>query len=66
MLFRSCADVDGQNGLTDQSSGVGVPRQDVPLAGVLRMAARGENEVVMLQQDGDGDQHLRSYATDRL
>jgi hypothetical protein len=38
----------------------------VPLEGVIRMAARGQDEVVMLQRDPDGNQHLRSYATDRL
>jgi hypothetical protein len=66
-LFKlACADIDGRAGLTDQQSGVGVPRQDVPLDGVVRMAARGTDEVVMLQRDGDIDLHLRSYATDRL
>jgi hypothetical protein len=66
-LFKlACADIDGQVGLSDQSSGVGVPRQDVLLEGVVRMAVRGRDEIVMLQRDGDGNQHLRSYATDRL
>jgi hypothetical protein len=66
-LFKlACADIDGRAGLTDQQSGVGVPRQDVPLNGVVRMAARGTDEVVMLQREGDSDLHLRSYATDRL
>jgi hypothetical protein len=65
-LFKlACADIDGQVGLTDQS-GVGVPRQAVLLEGVVRMAVRGQDEVVMLQRDGDGNQHLRSYASDRL
>jgi hypothetical protein len=38
----------------------------VLLEGVVRMAVRGQDEVVMLQRDGDGNQHLRSYASDRL
>jgi hypothetical protein len=66
-LFKlACADIEDQVGLTDQRSGVGVPREAVPLDGVVRMALRGPDEVVMLQRDADGGQHLRSYATDRL
>jgi hypothetical protein len=66
-LFKlACADIDGQAGLTDQESGAGVPREEVPLEGVVRMAVRGEDEVVMLQRDADGGRHLRTYATDRL
>jgi hypothetical protein len=65
-LFKvACADIDRQVGLTDQST-AGVPRQAVPLEGVARMDVRGEDEVVMLQRDADGHQHLRSYASDRL
>ena len=65
-LFKlACADIDGQAGLTDQQSGVGVPRQDVPLDGVVRMAARGA-DVVMVQRDGEGHLHLHSHATDQL
>jgi len=64
-LFKlACADIEGQAGLTDQQSGFGVPRQDVPLDGVVRMAVRGDGEVLMLRRDGDGHLHLRSHATD--
>ena len=64
-LFKlASADIDGQVGLTDKS-GVGVPRQSVPLEGVVRMAVRGPDEVVMLQRDGAGS-HLHSYASDQL
>jgi hypothetical protein len=66
-LYRlACADIDGQVGLTDQASGVGVPREALPLDGVLRMGVRGSDEVVMLQRDEDGDRHLRTHATDGL
>jgi len=66
-LFKlACADIEGQAGLTDQQSGFGVPRQDVPLDGVVRMAVRGDCEVLMLRRDGDGHLHLRSNATDGL
>jgi hypothetical protein len=65
-LFKvACADIDGQVGLTDQST-TGVPRQAVPLEGVARMAVRAQDEVVMLQRAVDGHQHLHSYAADRL
>lgn len=66
LLRLACADIDGQAGLTDQAGGVGVPRQEVPLDGVLRMAVRGADEVVMLQRDADGSRHLRTHATDGL
>jgi hypothetical protein len=66
-LFKlACADVDGQAGLTDQQSGVGVPREEVPLEGVVRMAVRGQDEVVMLHRDEEGRRHLSTHATDRL
>lgn len=68
-LFKlACSDIDGQAGLTDQESGVGIPREAMPMEGVARMAVRGEDQdqVVMLQRDAEGHQHLRSYATDRL
>jgi hypothetical protein len=66
MFKLACADIDGQAGLTDQASGVGVPRQAVPLDGVLRMAVRGREEVVMLQRDEDGGRNLRTHATHGL
>jgi hypothetical protein len=65
LLKVACADIDGQVGLTDQST-TGLPRQAVPLEGVARMALRGEDEVVMLQRYTDGHQHLRSHASDRF
>jgi hypothetical protein len=62
----ACADIDGQAGLTDQQSGVGAPREALPQEGVIRLAVRGQDEVVMLHRDAEGHLHLRSYATDRL
>ncbi len=78
-LFKiACQDIDGQGPLTvpDDSldaspadpvtPGVGVPRQLLPHPGVKRMANRNGSDVLMLQQDEDGNTHLRSYATATL
>ena len=57
----ACADIDGQEALTEPDEPVGVPREELDLSGVLRMASRGDGSVLMLQQDGDGAVALRSY-----
>ena len=78
-LFKiACKDIDGQGPLTvpDDSldenpadpvtPGVGVPRQLLPHPGVKRMANLNGSGVLMLQQDEDGNTHVRSYATETL
>jgi hypothetical protein len=66
-LYRlDCAEIAGQAALTEQSGPAGISREALALEGVARMAGRGEGEVVMLQRDGDGHEHLRSYASDQL
>jgi hypothetical protein len=62
LLRMACADIDGQAGLTEPREPVGVPREALSHEGVSRMAVRGE-QVVMLQRDETGAQHLRSYAS---
>ncbi len=74
----ACKDIDGQGPLTvpDDSldaspsdpvtPGVGVPRELLPHPGVKRMANLNGSGVLMLQQDDDGNTHLRTYATATL
>ena len=74
----ACKDIDGQGSLTEPDDsldaspgdpvtpGVGVPRQLLPHPGVKRMANRNGSGVLMLQQDEDGNTHLRTYATETL
>jgi hypothetical protein len=61
LLKLACADIDGQAALTEPKEPVGVPREALPHEGVSRMAARGD-QVLMLQRDAAGDLHLRTYA----
>jgi hypothetical protein len=66
-LYRlDCSEIADQEALTEQSGPTGISREALPLEGVARMAARGDDEVVMLQRDADGTEHLRSYASDKL
>lgn len=65
-LFKlASADIDSQPGLTEPREPVGVPRTDLPHEGVRRLAVRG-GDVLMLQRDEAGHQHLRSYAAAEL
>ncbi len=57
----ACADIDGQEALTEPDEPVGVPREALDHPGVVRMANLDEGSVVMLQQDGAGPVSLRSY-----
>ena len=57
----ACADIDGQEALTEPDEPVGVPREALDQPGVLRMANLDDGSVVMLQQEGAGPVSLRSY-----
>ena len=57
----ACADIDGQEALTEPDEPVGVPREELDHAGVVRMTNLDDGSVVMLRQDGDGAVSLRSY-----
>ena len=57
----ACADIDGQEALTEPDEPVGVPREELSHPGVQRMANLDAGSVVMLQQDGAGPVSLRSY-----
>jgi hypothetical protein len=62
LIKIACRDIDGQESLTTPREPVGVPRQDLPHAGVGLMANLNDTHVVMVQTDDDGAVHLRSYA----
>lgn len=61
-----CAPIAAQEGLTQPSEPVGVPRETLPQQGVSLLATRGDGEVLMLQQDAEGYRHLRSYSSASL
>jgi len=61
LMRIACADIDGQEALTEPDEPVGVPREALSHPGVLRMANLDEGSVVMLQQEGAGPVSLRSY-----
>jgi hypothetical protein len=65
-LFKiAIRDVEAQDGLTAHGKPVGVPRTNLPQQGVSRMAVAGDS-VLMIQADGEGDLHLRSYGSASL
>ena len=78
LIKIACVDIDQQGSLTvpddslDNSPadpvtpGVGVPRQILPHAGVRRMANLDGGNVLMLQQDPEGNFHLHSYGVGDL
>jgi hypothetical protein len=65
LLKIACRDIESQEPLTEAKEPVGVHREELPHEGVGRMA-RLEGQVLMLQRDGDGNQHLRSYSSDSI
>jgi hypothetical protein len=67
LLRIACADVDGQEPLTQPKEPRGVPRDELPQAGVSRMANLNDSYVVMMQQEEvGGSLSLRSYPNTSL
>ena len=78
LIKIACSDIDQQGPLTVPDRALdnspadpvtppnGVPRQLLPHPGVKRMANLNGSGVLMLQQDEEGNSHLRSYATKTL
>lgn len=65
LIKINCADIDRQEGLTTPSEPVGVPRENLPHAGVTHMANLNGSYVLMLQSQ-EGRVSLRSYETKSL
>jgi hypothetical protein len=67
LLRIASADVDGQEPLTQPKEPRGVPRAELPQAGVSRMANLNDSYVVMMQQEEvGGSLSLRSYPNTSL
>jgi hypothetical protein len=62
----ACADVDAQGALTDPREPVGVPREQLDVPGVRRLANLNGDFVLALVRDDDGARHLRSLKTASL
>jgi hypothetical protein len=54
------SDAAAQEALTEPHAPVGVPRDEVDIPGVKRLANLGEEYVVALQRDADGTRRLRT------
>jgi hypothetical protein len=61
-----CANVAGQAGLTTQDGPRGIPREEIELRGVKRLANFNDDFVLALQRDDSGARHLRSLKTTSL
>jgi hypothetical protein len=66
LMKIACSDVDRQEPLTQPKEPTGVPREPLPQEGVGRMANLNGSYVLMMQEDGGGNVHLRSYASASL
>ncbi len=66
LMKLSKRDIDAQPALTQPREPVGVPRENLPHAGVGRMVNANGREILMLQMDEDERYHLRAYSTAAL
>jgi hypothetical protein len=62
----ACADIDVQGALTDPQEPVGIPREQLDVPGVRRLANLNGDYVLALVRDDDGARHLRSLKTASL
>jgi hypothetical protein len=56
----ACRDIDRQSALTEPQEPVGVPWERADLTGIVRLDNWGDDQVLALQNDAGGTQHLRS------
>jgi hypothetical protein len=66
LMKISCADIEAQSGLTEPKEPVGVPREEIDLPGIRKLANFNGDYVLALQQDESGARHLRSLKTSSL
>jgi hypothetical protein len=66
MMKINCRDIDTQEGLTEPREPRGVPREEISVAGVKKLANFNSDYVLALQRDDDGTRHLRSLKTASL
>jgi hypothetical protein len=65
LMKIACSDIDAQAALTEAKQPEGVPRQALH-EGVGQMANLGDDYVLMLEQDEEGNTRLHSYSTTQL
>jgi hypothetical protein len=66
MMKIDCRDIDTQEGLTEPREPRGVPREEVGIPGVKKLANFNNDYVLAMQRDDDGKRHLRSLKTAAL
>jgi hypothetical protein len=66
LMKIACADIDTQEGLTEPREPRGVPRDEIDVPGVKKLANFNADYVLMMQRDESGTCHLRSLKTASL
>jgi hypothetical protein len=66
LMKIACADIDSQEALTEPREPHGVPRDEIDIAGVKKLANFNGDYVLALQRDESGTRHLRSLKTASL
>lgn len=66
MMKINCRDIATQEGLTEPREPRGVPREEIGIPGVKKLANFNRDYVLAMQRDDDGKRHLRSLKTASL
>ena len=66
LMKIACSDIAAQEGLTEPKEPHGVPREEIDMPGIRKLANFNGDSVLALQQDGSGAKHLRSLKTASL
>jgi len=66
LMKIACRDIDTQDGLTEPQEPRGVPREELDVPGVKKLANFNNEYVLALQRDEGGTRHLRSLKTASL
>ena len=66
MMKINCRDIDTQEGLTEPREPRGVPREEIAIQGVKKLANFNSDYVLAMQRDESGKRHLRSLKTASL
>ena len=66
LMKIACSDIDTQEALTEPQEPRGVPRDEIDIPGVKKLANFNGDYVLALQRDESGTRHLRSLKTASL
>ena len=66
LMKIACSDIDTQDALTEPQEPRGVPRDEIDIPGVKKLANFNGDYVLALQRDESGTRHLRSLKTASL